>query len=257
VPAAQRQKRALPTVSQARRAPGDEAVRKALASLARGGEGTRIGLIGNTGSGKTVAAVALAQAYLAASPGALIVVDNKAERRFDHLPGATVFPSVAAFATSPPPSGSRVWIFRPSIFEGGEVSPEEVAAFQWRLAGRRWPSLAINDELVPHAARNGQWRKGFEWLPRAFVQGRSHKISEVWGTTALQDVPLASAGQSELWVWQTAGVALRLLRERDYLIGVPPGLVENLPGFNDAPELRGDFVSLRSGVPWDGCIYKF
>lgn len=150
-----------------------------------------------------------------------------------------------------------MWIFRPSLFDGGEISPEEVAAFQWRLAGSGWASMVVNDELVPHAARNGQWRPRYEWLPRAFIQGRTHKLTQVWGTTALQDVPLASAGQSELWVWQTAGVALRILRERDYLIGVPPGTLENLPGFNDPAELRGDFLRLLPGVPWDRTIYKF
>lgn len=226
--------------------------------MERAGEAPRIGLIGNTGGGKTTAARALAGAYLTIAPGPVIVVDNKAEGRYDDLPGARTYASPTAFAVNPPSQGERVWIFRPALFEGGEVDPEEVAAFQWRLAGRRWQSLVVNDELVPHAAHHGQWCRGARWLPRAFVQGRTHGLAQVWGTTALQAVPIDAADQSsELWVFKTAGVALRILDDRNYLIGVPDGTVEQLCGYPAPPEQRGDFVRLVSGVPWDGEIYRF
>lgn len=240
------------------RAPGDAAVREAFSTLERGGEAPRIGLIGNTGSGKTVAARALAQAYLSVSPGPVIVVDNKAERRYDDLPGAVVYPSIASFAQTRPAHGNRVWVLRPSLFEGGEIDPEQVAEWQWKIAGRRTPSLVLNDELVPHAAKGGQWRTKTQWLQRAFVQGRSHGLAQIWGTTALQGVPLDASQQShELWVFKTGGVALRILSERDYLIGVPPGTIEGLAGYPLPPAERGEFMRLVSGVPWNGVVYKF
>jgi hypothetical protein len=258
VPAHQRESRRLPKVSAQHRAPGAEAVREALATLDRGGEAPRIGLVGNTGAGKTVGAHAIAQAYLRSSPGPVIVIDNKAERRYDDLPGAVVFASTSAFAAARPASGQRVWVMRPSLFEGGEVDPEEIAELQWKLAGKHWPSLVLNDELVPHAAKGGQWKTRTQWLQRAFVQGRSHGLAQLWGTTALQGVPLDASQQShELWVFKTGGVALRILSERDYLIGVPPGTVEGLAGYPLPPAERGEFVRLVSGVPWNGVIYKF
>jgi hypothetical protein len=255
VRAGQREARALSAVPPGRRAQGAEALRAALATLERGGEAPRIGLIGNTGSGKTVAAEELARGYLGTSPGALIVVDNKAEGRYDRLPGAQVFRSLAELRPAP---GCRCWILKPSLFEGGEISPEEVAQFQWKLRGSRWPSMVLNDELVPHAAKGGQWRKGSTWLPRSFVQGRSHGLSQLWGTTLLHSVPIEAAEQSsELWVHKTAGLGLRLLAERNYTIGVPDGLVEGLAGYPLPPAERGEFVRLVSGVPWDGVVYKF
>lgn len=241
--------------SRAARAAGAEAVSAALASLIHGGEAPRVGVIGNTGAGKTVATHALAEGYLRASPGALIVIDNKAEGRYDDLPGARIYESLSQLAIAPQ---GRCWILKPRVFAGHEIDPEEVAQFQWRLRGHRLPSCVLNDELVPHAAVCGQWKHPKGSLPKCFVQGRSHGLSQIWGTTALQDVPLQAAAQSsELWVFQTRGTGLRILRERDYLIGVPPGTVEAFAGYPLPAAERGEFARLVSGVPWDGVTYKF
>lgn len=198
------------------------------------------------------------QAYLAASPGPVIVIDAKAERRYDDVaPGTIVRESVAHLGAGLPPD-ARVAIIRPRIFEGADADPEAVADLQWRLAGARWPSLVVNDELVPHAAHHGQWRRGSRMLPRAFIQGRTHGLAQLWGTTALQAVPIEAADQSSvIFVLQTAGLGLRILDDRNYLVGVPPGTVEALAGFDRPPEERGEFLALRSGVPWDGVVYKF
>jgi hypothetical protein len=247
----------LSAVSPGHRAPGAAAVSAALASLARGGEAPRIGLVGNTGGGKTEIARHIVKAYLAASPGFVFVVDAKAERRYDDLPGAVVRESVSHLANDWP-TGARLIIIRPRIFEGSDADPEAIAALQWRCAGRRWPSLAVNDELVPHAADYGQWRRGSKMLKRSFIQGRTHGLTQLWGTTALQAVPIEAADQSSvIFTLQTAGLGLRLLNERNYLVGVPPGTVERLAGFERPPAERGEFLALRSGVPWDGYVYKF
>lgn len=256
-PAPRGRQSALPAVSPGVRAPGDEAIREALASLVRGGEAPRIGLVGNTGGGKTEIAKHIVAAYLAASPGPVLIIDAKAERRYDDLPGAIVRESVAHLGADWP-AGARVIVIRPRIFEGADADPEAVAELQWRLAGRRWPSLVVNDELVPHAAHHGQWRRGAHFLPRAFVQGRSHGLAQLWGTTALQAVPIEAADQSSvIFALQTAGLGLRILDDRNYLVGVPSGTVEGLAGYPLPPEQRGEFLALRSGIPWDGCVYKF
>jgi hypothetical protein len=228
-----------------------------LQSLARGGEAPRIGLVGNTGGGKTEIAKHVVRGYVATSPGAALIIDAKAERRYDDLPGAVVRDSIAHLAADWP-RGARIIILRPRIFEGSDADPEAVAAFQWRWAGRRWPSLVVNDELVPHAADYGQWRRGSRMLKRAFVQGRSHGLAQLWCTTNLQGAPTDAADQSSvIFVLQTAGAGLNLLHDRHYLIGVPDGLIPSLAGFPLPPEQRGEFLALRSGLPWNGKIYKF
>lgn len=257
VPAPRRPQHALSTLAPRGLTAGAAALSAALASVVRGGEAPRIGLVGNTGSGKTTAAREIVRAWLTHSPGLAVVVDAKAERRYDDLPGAVVRESLAHYADERPPPGARLLILRPSIFDGAEADPEAAAAFCWRLAGRRWPTLLVNDELVPHAAHHGQWRRGMTALPRAFIQGRVHGLSQLWGTTALQGVPVEAADQSSvILVFQTAGLGLRILGDRNYLVGVPPGTVEGLAGFDRPPDERGEFLALRSGVPWDGRIYR-
>src|SRR5579864_9021852 len=58
------------------RRPGEEAAEAALAQLDFG-EAPQIGLLGDTGTGKTTAAQYLIRAYLRRSPGSVLIVDDK------------------------------------------------------------------------------------------------------------------------------------------------------------------------------------
>ncbi|HXD98229.1 MAG TPA: hypothetical protein VN646_16895 [Candidatus Acidoferrum sp.] len=243
------------------RTPGAEALREALSSLERSGEAPRIGLLGNTGAGKTRAAEEIVRGYLRCSSGLVIVVDAKANRRYDGVLDAArvaVRESVSDVRARPLLPGTRVLIFRSPIFKGVDADPNAIAELSWSLAGSKTPTLTVNDELVPHCADYGQWVGGKGgWVKRSFVQGREHGIGQLWCTTTPQGVPIEAFGQSRLWVFQLAGQDLSLLRRRNFLIGVPPGLVEELAGEPRPFEERGEFVCLLSGRPWDGRIYKF
>jgi hypothetical protein len=217
-----------------------------------GSEGVRVGILGDSGTGKTHAAQAFVTAYLARSPGYVLIVDSKAEGRF----GGQVYSSVAELAGRPPAPEPRVLSFRGDPFAGVGVAPDETAALAWRLAARKRPTLTVVDELEA-ATTQGQWQRGVRWIPQSFVMGRSHGISVLWGCQAPQGVPRQAFGQSDwLLCFRLAGTELRLLRERNYLNGIRPELVESLPGADAPPAARGAFVLLGRGRPWDGQVYR-
>jgi hypothetical protein len=141
-----------------------------------------------------------------ASPGLIVVVDAKAERRFDDvLPAGTVAVRESISHLSSLPLGPGVRI-----------------------------------------------------LKRCFTEGRVHGLSQLWGTQDLTDVPVAVVAQSSaIWCFKTAGTGLEILRRRNYLLGVPDGLVENLPDDESPPDERGEFVRLRAGKRWDSKLYRF
>jgi hypothetical protein len=177
------------------------------------------------------------------------------------LPAGTVAvrESISHLSSLPLGPGVRMLIIRPRMFEGGRVDVEEVARYCWRLAGRHTRSLLVNDELVPHAAEFGQFVGGkHSDLKRCFTEGRVHGLSQLWGTQDLTDVPVAVVAQSSaIWCFKTAGTGLEILRRRNYLLGVPDGLVENLPDDESPPDERGEFVRLRAGKRWDSKLYRF
>lgn len=146
-------------------------------------------------------------------------------------------------------------IFRASLM--GEVNPEEIAHFTAALAERRWGSLTVNDEL-DQAVNEGHWKSGTVFMKRAFIRGRTAGLAQVWGTTSPHEVPrVAFEHSSEIWCFKMAGLGVRLLREREYLTGIDPGVIEGLAGFPLPPEQRGEFVRLQRGRAWDGRVYKF
>jgi hypothetical protein len=263
VPARRDQAPALSPVPKGHRArslsPGAEACTLALAPLDYK-EAPRIGLLGDTGGGKTRAAQEIAIAYLRRSSGLVLVVDAKGERRFDSLavnPRPEVRLSPADLGARPVPSGCRVVIFRTGMM--GEVSPEEIAHFAAALSESRgrWGSLTINDELG-QAAANGQWLRGSKFLPRSFVRGRTQGMAQLWATTSPHDVPtLAFEQSSEIWCFKMSGLGLRLLGEREYLNGIEPSTIEQLAGYPLPPDKRGEFVRLQRGRAWDSKVYKF
>lgn len=258
MPAGRSKTAPLSKVPKGRISPGAEACAAALETL-DWGEAPRIGLLGDTGSGKTRAAQEIGLAYLRRAPGLVVVIDAKGERRFDDLqvsPPPEVRLSPADYAARPVQQGCRVVIFRTGMM--GEVSPEEAAHFTAALAERRWGSLTINDEL-DQAAKAGQWKRGSVFLPRSFIRGRTQGLAQCWGTTSPHNVPLEAFDQSSvIWCHKMAGMGLRLLGDREYLNGFhSTTIIEELAGYPLPPEERGQFVKLERGRRWDGHIYKF
>jgi hypothetical protein len=240
--------------------PGERAADLVLESLARSGEAPRVGLVGITGAGKTHAAKAFARGWLLRSQGIFVTVDAKANKRYDDLIESSrtaVRASVSDLRVRPLLPGTRHVIFRADPFRGVDVDPSEISAWCWAMAPRT-PTCVLDDELVPFAARFGMWLGGDGgWVQRSFITGREHGLGRIWCTVSFAGVPVDASGQSVILAFKTAPSDVRLLRKRDYLIGVPDGLLENLPGPPLPYAERGVFVVLIPGVPWDGCLYKF
>jgi hypothetical protein len=83
-------------------------------------------------------------------------------------------------------------------------------------------------------------------------------VADFWGAQVPQMVPLEPFEQSHaILCFRLAGLGLETLRERDYLLGGAELVIPRLHAPPDPPHLRGDFVLLRRGQPWNGKIYKF
>jgi energy-coupling factor transporter ATP-binding protein EcfA2 len=238
---------------------GELATAEAWAPLAFG-EGPRVGVLGDSGCGKTEAMRRLIRGYLKRSPGPVFVVDDKEAR--PQYNGQYRRDRDELERTPPEESGPRVIVFRGDRFdrETGEVDPETIADVQWALAQQGTPSLVVYDELGK-AATAGQWKRyknsTIQW---AFTRGRSSGAASLWGTQETQQVPAEAFNQSSvLLVFRMTGAPLRLLAERGYL--EPRGGVEKviptLPGDELPPKERGYFVMLRRGRPWDEKIYRY
>ena len=224
------------------------------------GEGGRIGLLGDTRCGKTRAAKELIAEYMRRSPGPVFISDDKeAQPQFE----GQCFKDRAELETrGVDESKGRVVILRGHRFdlETGSVDPEEVADLQFGLAQGRpsIPSLGVYDEL-DRACEHGQMKRSknsaIRWV---FKQGGSAGCSAVWGTQETQDIPAAIFNQSTMILcFKMLGAPLRLLRERNYLLGGVDEVIPTLPGAEVSPDKRGTFVCLRRGAEWDGKLYRF
>lgn len=239
------------------RAPGSEAAAQIFATLAYG-EAPRVGILGDTGSGKTHAERLLIDEYLRRSVGFAVVVDDKDPRRAQFA-GQVREDQIDLIGNPPDPTGPRVIVLRGDIARGGDLEPDQIAAYAWHAAGMGRPVLVVFDELNHvNLTTYGQWCRGIEWAPRCFAKGRSVGVAVMWGTQSPQDCPrIAFEQSSAIATFKLAGMGLRKLGELDYLSGGAADVIPRLTGEPAAPAARGDFVLLRRGQVWDRKIYKF
>jgi Helicase HerA, central domain len=241
--------------------PGDEAAADVLAQLDYG-EAPHVGLLGDTGTGKTTAMQYLIALYLKKSPGSVFIVDDKELRaRFAGQERRDVA-DLRARPIDPEAPNSRVIVFRGDPAKGQMVDVEEVCALAWARVAHGRKTLIVLDELIAGReevlCKNTQWRKGITNTPRVFTAGRVVGIGTIWGAQSPQDVPKDPFEQSAaILTFRLAGLGLDRLRERNYLSGGAGDAIERLHGPPDPPAMRGDFAQLRRGRPWNGKIYKF
>lgn len=230
------------------------------------GEGPRIGILGDSGCGKTEAMRRLIKEYLERTDNkdpkrqsAVFIVDDKeAEAQFEGQERRDVID----FRQNPPKPKPRVVVFRGDRFDrqNGEVDPETVANIQWGMAQQERPTMVVYDEL-DKACNNGQWRAGDASTIRwAFTKGRNSGASSLWGTQETETVPSEAFNQSScILAFRMVGNPVRLLGRRGYLEGNQDvgAIIAALPGDELPRSKRGFFVLLRRGRPWDEKVYRF
>lgn len=236
---------------------GRLAIEQALKPL-ESREGARIGVLGDSGCGKTQIMQHIVATYLKRKKDAIaLVVDDKGkkaafkgqERR-----------DVAELQSRPlDPKGPRIVVFRGDRFDRqtGEVDPETVAQLQWKLSQLPRPTIGVYDEL-DKACNHAQWRDNDSSVRWGFSKGRDVEMSMLWGTQETQAVPAEAFNQSSnIFAFRMMGAPLRLLKQRGYLEGGAEKVIEHLPGDELPREQRGYFVLLRRGRPWDGKVYRY
>lgn len=223
------------------------------------GEAPQVGILGDTGAGKTTAARELIELYLTKSPGWVLIVDDKELRpRYEGQLRSDVKDLVAHPVD---PHGRRVIVFRGVPGQGVDADPEEIAELAWKRVARARRSLVVHDELVAGREafiKNRQWRRGVVHLPKSFTKGRAVGLADIWGAQSPQEVPVDPFEQSNaILCFKLAGLGLERLRERNYLLGGVDVVIPQLHAMDVPPPQRGDFVLLRRGQPWNGKVYKF
>jgi len=238
---------------------GEIAAADALTSV-RHGEGPRVGFLGDPGCGKTEAMRRMIAAYLRASPGVVLVADDKSAWR-QQFEGQA-FKDVAEFEAHPEklrPDGPRVIVFRGDHSMGarGGLDLETIARLQSKIAAKRRPSVAVYDE-IDRATVNGQWQQNPSDIAWSFGKGREDGIGAFWGLQQTQSAPSEPFNNStHIFVFRCVGNPVRLLKQREYCEGGADKVIPRLPGDELPKAQRGYFVLLRRGRPWDGRIYRF
>lgn len=203
------------------------------------GEGVRVGFIGDSGSGKTFAMVRFVERYLATTRGCAFIVDDKErEARFAGQQRL----NVADLARRPPDPEPRAVVFRGSMFDGVEASPEDTCRYAWQVARHGVPVLVVADE-IERAAANGQWRRGVDWVPRTFGQGRAAGVSIFWGAQSPQMAPTECFEQSSvLCLFKIDSIGARLLIQRGYITEEQAAQLAAFPGQEAEKSKRGNFL---------------
>lgn len=235
-----------------RRGMGGDPVALCLGSMSYG-EAPRVGFIGDTGTGKSRAMRAVVAGWLARNPGIVLACDKGGSSGFEGQRRV----SRSDLRLRPLSVEPRAVVFTGDLGAGLDPDAEDTARLAWELRAKRCGSLVVVDELK-WVARAGFWQRRAKWLPQTCTEGRKHDVGILWGVQCAQDAPREAIEEAGLLVvFKQAGLAVECLRRRNYLVGMPEGTLERLPGVEVPPPERGRCVILRRGSPWDGRFHRF
>jgi hypothetical protein len=238
--------------------PGEWATEIALRCIDYG-EAPRIIFLGDSRCGKTHAMREFIKAYRRKAPNSVVlIVDDKESRpQFEGQYFRDVHDLDVRKAD---PHGPPVIVFRGDGQSLQSVDAEQVCRRQLEIVNlpKRRPCLVVYDEL-DRAAANGQWKAGKDSvIGWAFGKGGSQGAASFAGTQETEDLPRQPFNQSTHIVCvRMTGNPVRLLKQRNYLIGGVERVLPLLPGSELPPSERGYFVMLERGRPWDGRVYRF
>jgi hypothetical protein len=231
---------------------GAEQIARAVWRPLGWGEGARVGVLGDSGTGKSHACRRLVEEYLRGCAGVAWIADWARSYQGQQ------YTDPGELARRPPVASPRVLCFAGDVRNARPIHAEEVARAAWGYALRaRNHALLVTDELA-ESCTGGQWRRGVERIPAAFTMGRKIRLSVLWGAQYPQQVPQAAFDQSQyLLVFRLSGAPLSLLQRRGYIDARVSEVIRRLPGPEAPPKSRGGFVAIQRGAPWDGQVHRF
>lgn len=203
----------------------------------RSREGARVGILGNTGSGKTITLKTL----LTYNPDQTLVLIHDDTKLDAQYAGAVCWSFREA------PDDSQTIVFRGDVFKGTKVEPEYVAMVAVHVAQTtREPVWLVLDE-VKRACTKGSMKIVSESTIKVLTEGRMLGVSLFWSNQS-PIVPKEFIDQSSALVIHRMGP--RALNYLDETLRFDRELLDVVPTLG-----TGEFVIYEEGRPWNGVIY--
>lgn len=200
-------------------------------------EGYRVGVLGNTGSGKTITLKTLLT-YNRNQALTLIHDDTKLEPQYaGHV----------AWSFREAPDDAQTVVFRGDVFKSTRVDPEYVSMVGVHVAKTtRQPVRVVLDE-AKRACTKGGMKITSETTIQILTEGRMLGVSLLWSNQS-PVVPREFVDQADAIVLHRMGP--RALNYLDETLRFDRELLEAVPNLE-----VGEFVIYEDGRPWNGVIY--
>lgn len=229
-----------------RRVRGEAALTQITEPMVAAREGWRHGWLGDSGMGKTTAAIRLLSHAVSAG-GSRFTVSLDDSGRKPQVPGAVRPEIKEVLADLMAGTGGPHYV----LHSKRRRLPVEPIAAACVLLARE---LEIDHVLYVDELARAATPAGKEWespsTREAFAEGRKIGLSVCWTTQSPARVPPEAIDQTtSLGIFRLDSRALRYF---DQLLTLPADMVAALPKL-----ARGDFVLWRKGHPWDRAIYRF
>jgi len=210
-------------------------------------EGYRIGILGESGAGKTSAIK-----HFLAIPfdGVTLIHDEKAGNpQFD---GYTVqYANIASV-----PDNVDTVVFRGDPYNRTTVEVNSVALLALKLARLRIPVRLVIDEL-DRAVTDGGRALNSPAVRECITQGRAMKLCVLWSTQLPQRAPVEMLDNASAIVLGRCGPrAVNYLDQRCFFTDDETASIKGLKTHYEDNRTVGELVVHRNGKPWDGRVYS-